>query len=423
MTKEDWKDFWQWLKKNWFNTVTFFALWLISGLGIYQLLLFVPDSTLLGIEQILSSEPSMDGDEVRFKISLLASCSLNALFFYLYFKQKRNLLLLKDALRILCYLNGENLWSKLPLIEFDKDKNLTLGLALEAEGVGERFDSNMHEITEILKKLENEYWWHGKLEYLDRLILDNIENWIKTHFTKKVYFIRLRLLGDYIQATKQDKYLAYDKAEGLPNDKIMIVKSKDEHLVSGEKLPVDFYKLILNEFYKGYEEFQAQPVSFDHRLFRKYFTIEGAVWGFLREAYCLLWDAYEFNVHRKSSPTIGELLNNASLIDENNELANTNVSFVLWNAHEALCKACKIYDDNIRESLTDENYDADEEYESFKVNLENYADKELTSDAGEKILPYLVEAEKYLIEAEDFLEIEKEEMPKFWDSPVPIMKN
>ncbi len=412
MTRKDWKNFWLWLEKNWLRILIFLALWLILGLGIYQLLFFVPGSMLLGIDKILSSEPSMDENEVRFSISLWVSCGLNALLFYLYFKQKKDLILLKDTLQILGYLHGENIWSKLPFDEFDKEKNLVLGLALKAKGVAERFDSNRHELRKILDKLnKNEPWWYDWLEELDGIILDNIEDWIKQHFPKEVYFIRLRLLEDYIQATKQGKYLVYDKSEGLPNDKTMIVKSKDEFLISGGKLPVEFYKLILNEYHSDYKEFQAQPVSFDHRLFRKYFTIEGAVWGFLREAYWLLWDACDYDVHRKSPPTIAELLSNVSQVYENKELSNTNVSVALWKAYEALCKACKIYEDNIRKSPTEE---------SSEINLENYADKELPQDTGEKILPYLADAEKYLTEVENFLKISEDEMPSFWSSPAPI---
>ncbi|HUU19866.1 MAG TPA: hypothetical protein VMW72_22130 [Sedimentisphaerales bacterium] len=407
MTKGDLKEFLQWSKKNWLRVLIFLGVWLILGLGVYQLLFFISYSAL-------------DEDEYeinpRFNTSLLVGFGLTALGFYLYFNKKKQLTVLKNSFQVLIYLHGKSLWSKLPLDEFDQEKNLALGLTLKAKGVAERFDLNTYELNKILEKLSEDEWcngWYRWLKELDELILDNLEDWIKQHFPKKVYFIRLRLLEDYIQATKQRKYLVYDRLEGLPSEKVLIVKSKEELLASGENIPGEFYKLILNKYYSQIKDsfYQAQPVNFDHRLFRKCFTTEGAVWAFLREAYRLLWDAYEYDVHRTKPPTIGELLSNVSQIDENKELPNTDVAVVLRNAYETLSKAHKIYKENVRELPRCENSEIDSEI---------YAEKELLSDAGEKMLPYLNEAEKYLIDAENFLKISREEMPRFWSSPPPI---
>ncbi len=409
MNKEDWKQ----LKKNIPNIVLFIFVCIIVCSGIHGLLFFVSES---GIDT--------EGDDTnpRFSASLWVGFVLTALGFYLYFDKKKKLTTLKDSLKILRHLYGKDLWSNLhPLDEFDPDKDLVLGLILESQGIAERYNSNRYELAKILK-LDGDESWYEELKELDELILDNIEEWIKQHFPKKVYFIRLRLLDDYIQATEQGKYLVYDKSEGLPSEKVMIVKSEEELLASEEDIPSEFYKMILNKYHSKYKDvYPPQPFNFDHRLFRKHFTIEGAIWGFLREAYRLLSDAEECCVHRKSPPTIGELLSNISQMDENKELANTDVAIILWNAYEALYKAHKIYEENLRDSPRDESYEIDfEEDKSLGINLENYADKELPSDAGEKMLPYLNEAENYLIEAETFLKISKEEMPRFWNSPAPI---
>lgn len=410
MTKEDWKQ----LKKNIPNIVLFIFVCVIVCSGIHGLLFFVSESDI-----------DAEGDDTnpRFLASLWIGFGIATLAFYLYFNKKKQLTILKDSFQILAYLHGETLWSKLPLDEFDKKKNLALGLTLEAKGIGERFDSNKKDkIFEDLSENESCDGWYRWLKELDELIQNNIEEWIKQHFPKKVYFIRLRLLEDYIQATKQGKYLAYDKSEGLPSEKVMIVKSEEELLASEEDIPSEFYKMILNKYHSEYEDvYPPQPFNFDHRLFRKHFTIEGAIWGFLREAYRLLSDAEECCVHRKSPPAIGELLSNISQMYENKEFANTDVAIILWNTYEALYKAHKIYEENLRDSPRDESYEIDfEEDKSLGINLENYADKELPSDAGEKMLPYLNEAENYLIEAETFLKISKEEMPRFWNSPPPI---
>lgn len=102
---------WQLLKEHWPRILLFLALWLILGLGIYKLLVvltfFIPDSVILGLHQFISEEPSSDINIARFSISSCisfgVSCGLNALFFHLYFKQKKDLELLKDALRVLAY--------------------------------------------------------------------------------------------------------------------------------------------------------------------------------------------------------------------------------------------------------------------------------------------------------------------------------
>jgi hypothetical protein len=281
------------------------------------------------------------------------------------------------------------------------------------------FNDNRKRLAEILKKLNERESLFGHLERLDGLILDNIEDWIKQHFPKEVYFLRLHLLDYFMQASNQGKFLVFGTAKGLPSKRALIVETKEDDYKGN--IAVEFYKVVLNKYYSEFQDYKIQPSNFNHRLFRKCFTIEGTVWGFLREAYCLLRDAYEFDVHRKSSPTVEELLSNVSQIDENKELPNTDVAVILWNAYEAISKAHNIYEENIRESPRDEDCEIDpKEDESFKTNLENYADKELPSDAGKKMLPYLNEAEKYLIEAENFLKISKEEMPRFWDLPAPI---
>ncbi len=416
-------ELWEFLKEYWPRVLLFLGFWLIFGLGVYQLLFFVGDSPWWAILTLGESGEEFDP---RSELSGMVGFGLTALVFYLYFDKKRKLIILKDSFQILAYLHGETLWSKLPLDEFDKKKNLALGLTLEAKGIGERFDLNRKD--KIYENLSENEWcsgWYKCLKELDELMLDNIEEWIKQHFPEKVYFIRLRLLEDYIQATKQGKYLAYDRSEGLPSEKVMIVKSEEELLASEEDIPSEFYKMILNKYHSKYKDvYPPQPFNYDHRLFRKHFTIEGAVWGFLREAYRLLSDAEECCVHRKSPPTIGELLSNVSQMDESKELPNTDVAIILWNAYKALYKAHKIYEDNLRDSPRDESYEIDfEEDKSLGINLENYADKELSSDAGEKMLPYLNEADKYLIEAETFLKISKKEMPRFWNSPAPVMKN
>ena len=443
------KEMWQLLKGHWPKVLLFLAIWLILGLGVYQLLFFIPHSILFGIGQLSSSEPTLDENGVKFSISLWVSCGLNALFFYLFFKQKKDLALLKDALRVLTYLDPKGFYHPkglclsgwcggeyMPVLrdnsldEFDPNKDIVLGLILEADGVLAKFsrsdkgfgglgdsdfNDNREKIAKIVVKLNKREWLFEQLTKLNMLILDNIEDWIKQHFSKEVYFLRLNLLDYFIRASDQGKYLVYDKQEGLPNDKAMIVKSKDVFSVSGENSPVEFYKLILNKYYSRYKEFQAQPVNFDHRLFRKCFTIEGAVWGFLREAYWLLWNAYECDEHRKNPPTIEELLSNVYQIYGNKELSNSNASVVLWNAYESLSNAHKIYEENIRELSISAS--------PPELDSGIYADKSLFSGAGELMLPYLKEAEKFLIEAESLLNISEVEHWGFCDSPIPIMIN
>jgi hypothetical protein len=447
MTKKEWKEFLQWSKKNWSNVLLFLALWLILGLGIYQLLFFVPSPMLLGIDKILSSEPSMDENEVRFSISLCVSCGLNALFFYLYFKQKKDLELLKDALRVLTYLDPKGFYHPkglgllggwcggeyMPrlrdnsLDEFDQNKDIALGLILEADGVLAKFshsdkgfvgdfdlNDNREKIAKIVVKLNKREGLFKQLTILNELILDNIEDWIKQHFPKEVYFLRLNLLNYFIQASDQVKFLVFDKPKGLSNEKILFVETKEGSLDCKDNIVKEFFKVVLNKYYSKFQDYEMQPVNFDHRLFRKCFTVEGAVWGFLREAYWLLWNAYEYDGHRKNPPAIGELLSNVYQIYENKELSNANVSVVLWNAYEALSNANKIYEVNVKELPTSARFDLD---------FEIYAKKELSSGAGELMLPYLEEAEKFLIEAENLLRFSEVEHWEFCDSPIPIVKN
>lgn len=425
------KEAWQYLKEYWPRIILFLGLYLILGLGAYQLLFFVSD---------------VGGDEMspRAYLSFLAGLGLTALGFHVYFKQKEDLKLLKDALRVLAYLDpkgfyhpkGLGFWcggEYMPrlrdnsLDEFDPNKDIALGLILEADGVLAKFsdsdkgivgdwdlNDNRGKIAKIVVKLNKREWLFTRLTILNELILDNIENWIKQHFPKEVYFLRLNLLNYFIQASDQVKFLVFDKPKGLSSEKILFVETKEGSLDCKDNIVKEFFKVVLNKYYSKFQDYEMQPVNFDHRLFRKCFTVEGAVWGFLREAYWLLWNAYEYDGHRKNPPAIGELLSNVYQIYENKELSNANVSVVLWNAYEALSNANKIYEVNVKELPTSARFDLD---------FEIYAKKELSSGAGELMLPYLEEAEKFLIEAENLLRFSEVEHWEFCDSPIPIVKN
>ena len=70
-------------KENLPRILLFLVLWLVLGLGIHRLLSLISDSTLLGIYQFVSSDITLDENEVKFSISCWVSLGLNALFFYL----------------------------------------------------------------------------------------------------------------------------------------------------------------------------------------------------------------------------------------------------------------------------------------------------------------------------------------------------
>lgn len=265
------KELWQYLKEHWPRILLFLGLWLILGLGAYQLLFFV-------------SDVGLDEDNPRFYFASSAGLGLAALGFYVYFKQKKDLKLLKDALQVLRYLDPKGFYIRdgvggghMPKLRdnsldiFDQNKDIALGLFLETECVLDAFsesnrgivgdsdyNDNRGRLAEILGQLDKNQGLYVKIKNLDCLILKNLEDTTKRKFPRQVYFLRLNLLIDFRDACQEGKFLVYGE--------------HNERFKDNEKVLCEFCKKILNQFYSNYKDYSAQPVEFDLRLFRKFFS-------------------------------------------------------------------------------------------------------------------------------------------------------
>lgn len=247
---------WQWLRRNWLRVLLFLTLLVITSAGLYQLSVFIPDYSV--------DEEEMEGNP-RFAFSVLIGFGLTALGFYLYFEQKKKLKLLKDALQVLRYLGhlpklrNNSLYPD----EFDPSKNIALGLILESRGILHSFGyyDRKLDLDKILGKLDENERLYKRLERLDQLILDNLEDRIKQKFPKQVYFLRLRLLRVFRDAEKEGEFLRYDK--------------HNFRFGKEEKILYEFSKKVLNQFYSYHNDYSPQPVKFDPRVLRKYFSEVG----------------------------------------------------------------------------------------------------------------------------------------------------
>jgi len=125
----------------------------------------------------------------------------------------------------------------------------------------------------------------------------------------------------------------------------------------------------------------------------------------LREACALLWDAYECNLHLKKPPTIGDLLSVVCGMYENKKaLISTETGELLWHACESLQKANRLYEENIKDVPR-----------RAKIDESIYADKDLSSQAGEKMLPHLNEAEDYFNSVDILLGVHRAHVPDLWN--------
>ena len=140
--------------------------------------------------------------------------------------------------------------------------------------------------TEIAKY----YWERDKLFYkadelhslyddlckLDQLIISFIERNIRSELSEGIYVdnnefyyksrqLRWDLLLRFSEASLNRQFLCFKDTDKL--DGILWI-SRNKKL---EKAIIEFYKMILNEFYKDYENYKQQPVNFNLSEFEEYF--------------------------------------------------------------------------------------------------------------------------------------------------------
>lgn len=267
------KEAWQYLKEHWSRVLLFLGLWLILGLGTYQLLFFIPEDYI---------NEYGEGESQRAVFSVMLSLGLTVLGFYVYSKQSKELKLLKDAFQILRCIDKKEFYIRdgvgggnLPILknsrldDYSPQKDLVLGLLLESMGVIDAFaksdggisgdfNYNRDAIAKLLSWTNENSPLYCRLDMMDFLILKNLEDRIKRKFPRQVYFLRLNLLTDFRQACKNGEFLVYAE-----NNKTF----KDD-----EKILCEFCKKVLNQYYSEYESYSVQPVNLDPRLFRKFFS-------------------------------------------------------------------------------------------------------------------------------------------------------
>lgn len=277
---------WQWLKKNWPSILLFLALFVVISVGLYQFFFFIP--------------VEIEDSPERFLLSVFVGFGLTGTGYYLHLRQKSNLLLLKHALQVLAYLDpkgvdisnraGGGNARKLrdnSLDQFDVSKDIALGLVLESQGVLYEFSTSRGSLrgvrisdyndqrdmlTKIIGQLDGDEGLYHKLDYLDHLMLSNLEASLKDEFPKQVYFLRLHLLNNYLLASREGKWLVYGSREGLPNEKVVDCMGREGHVTPEGKAVVQFYKFVLNKFYAGDQDYHPQPVNLDLNTLREGFA-------------------------------------------------------------------------------------------------------------------------------------------------------
>jgi hypothetical protein len=242
------KEGWQEFKKEWPTILLLFLMWLILGLGICQLLFFIPSLNENGSREIYA---------------FIAGFFLTLWGYEKYIALK----LFKDAFQVLRYKNPASfeidgmknlsILKDNSLDEYAPQKNVALGLFLESKGILRTFRGRARDtMASSLKKTYENSRLYECLEKLDRVILQNLEDGIKHKFPRQIYFLRLNLLTEFSSAFKNDRFLIYAENDNIFGD--------------DQKIICEFCKKVLNQFYSNCKDYSAQPVDFAPELFEKF---------------------------------------------------------------------------------------------------------------------------------------------------------
>jgi hypothetical protein len=255
--------------------------------GFYQLLFFIP-----GNRTVVDEFGDEAKDNPRFIFSSMIGFGFVALGFFVHFRQKQNLLLLKHALQILKY-KGELTPTILPydhrsldnLIDFEPNRNLALGLALDAKGILHSFcyADRIAKLAEIVENLDEARGLYHVLQRLDNLILDSLEDRITRKYPRQVYYLRFYLLKDFCEAYVKREFLVYNEQNRF-KEKERREASLGE--IEGDACGIahkrfypyttssvtEFCKKVLNQYYQHREDYPKQLIAYDPRSLRKYFS-------------------------------------------------------------------------------------------------------------------------------------------------------
>lgn len=282
--EDDWS---RWCKKNWLNTILFLLLCVLMTSGFYQLLFFIP-----GNRTILEDFGNEAEDNPRLFFSSIIGFGCVAIGFFVHFRQKQNLLLLKHALQILKY-KGEltpailpyDHWSLDDLTDFEPNRKLALGLALDAQGILHSFcySDRIVKLGEIMEDLDEAGVLYHGLQRLDHLILDSLEDRIKRKYPRQVYYLRFYLLKDFCEAYQKREFLVYNEQNRFKEKERREASLRE---IEGDACGIghqkfypyrttsvtEFCKKVLNQYYKHREDYPKQSIAYDPRSLRKYFS-------------------------------------------------------------------------------------------------------------------------------------------------------
>ncbi len=193
------KEVWQYLKEHWLRVLLFLGLWLILGLGAYQLLFFVSDSTLY-----------VDGEEEnpRALFSLMASFGLTAVGFYIYFGEKKTSNALRESLRIAFCLDSE--LPKKSLKDYyrvqDQWSDIAFKIILAEHDQWERVDLGNIDIAKELEFRGRSKFLYGSLKKMDAFVLQKVPTCFKEHFPCAVATVREHFLESALSYFLDNSY-------------------------------------------------------------------------------------------------------------------------------------------------------------------------------------------------------------------------
>jgi hypothetical protein len=199
---------------------------------------------------------------------------------------------LHKAVLFLLYMD-EHLWDKVhtgdtALTDYPYDtpctKDIALGLILEhLRELNTSKEIARDELSRSFSALDEQGKFYDLLQQLDDLMLKHIPETIKTLHEKEVFSLRFNLLKFVLEALEKNEYFSFDYNEDNAYYYIESLSGSSRRRTKyrWEDAPIiDFFIMVLNEFYASDVCYEEQYHEFDTQIFMQYFGA-GAVTGTL----------------------------------------------------------------------------------------------------------------------------------------------
>ena len=275
------------------KTLLFLALSAISFIGLFTMCAFLPWRWGFSIFSFFIS--------LRILIPGVISLGMVAKAFSLHINQNTKIRYLRDRIsktekalddttntmhRSLLFLlfMDDHLWNKAHngdtgFFDYPYDspctKDIPLGLVLQhLHALNSSKEIARRELSNALADLEEHAKCYAMLRKLDSVILKHIPEIIRSKHEKAVYSLRFNLLKFVFDALEKDEYSSFEY-----NDKNDLYYIESNYGVSQRKTKyrwkdkpiIDFFIMVLNEFYANDYCYEHQYHEFDEEVFESFF--------------------------------------------------------------------------------------------------------------------------------------------------------